>query len=131
MIYSHLIHPHTRTAMAARDIVSIKPWAAIAALILTLAVGVAGLAASPSALAQKQKPAATSTVTPADSRVNINSADAQTLAASLKGVGESRAMEIVRYRETYGPFASAEELTEVKGIGKSTLDRNRDVITLE
>jgi competence protein ComEA len=117
--------------MAARDIISTKPWAAIAALILTLAVALAGLAGSPSALAQKQKPAATSTVTPADSRVNINSADAQTLAASLNGVGESRAMEIVRHRETYGPFASAEELTEVKGIGKSTLDRNRDVITLE
>ena len=131
MIYSHLIHPHTRTAMAARHITSIKPWLAIGALALMLAVGLAVLAGSPSALAQEQKPTATSTGTPAPDRVNINAADAQTLASSLKGVGESRAMEIVRYRETYGPFASAEELTEVKGIGKSTLDRNRDVITLE
>ena len=63
--------------------------------------------------------------------VNINTADAQTLAATLKGVGESRATEIVRYREAYGPFASAEELTEVKGIGQSTLDMNRKLITLE
>ena len=54
-----------------------------------------------------------------------------TLASGLKGIGESRAMEIVRYRETYGPFASIDELSEVKGIGKSTLDSNRDVITLE
>lgn len=131
MIYSHLIHTHTRTAMTARDIISKKPWAAIAVLILMLAVGLGALARSPSALAQEQKPAATSIVTPAASKVNINSADAQTLAANLKGVGESRAKEIVRYRETYGPFASAEELTEVKGIGKSTLDKNRDVITLE
>ena len=68
---------------------------------------------------------------PAVTTVNINSADAQTLAAHLKGVGDSRAAEIVRHRETYGPFASAEELTEVKGIGQSTLDMNRDVITLE
>lgn len=131
MIYSHLIHTHTRTAMNARDIISKKPWAATAVLILMLAVGLGALARSPSALAQEQKPAATSIVTPAASKVNINSADAQTLAANLKGVGESRAKEIVRYRETYGPFASAEELTEVKGIGKSTLDKNRDVITLE
>jgi competence protein ComEA len=65
------------------------------------------------------------------STVNINKADAQTLAATLKGVGESRATEIVRYREAYGPFASAEELTEVKGIGQSTLDMNRKLITLE
>ena len=63
--------------------------------------------------------------------VNINAADAQTLAASLKGVGEARAMEIVRYRETYGPFSSVDELAEVKGIGQATLDRNRAVITLE
>lgn len=131
MIYYHLIQTHTRTAMATRDIMWKNPWAAMAALMLMLALGLGVLAGSPPAFAQEQKPAATSTVTPAASRVNINAADAQTLAANLKGVGESRAMEIVRYRETYGPFASAEELTEVKGIGKSTLDKNRDVITLE
>jgi competence protein ComEA len=65
------------------------------------------------------------------STVNINTANAQTLAAALNGVGESRAKEIVRHRETYGPFASADELMEVKGIGKSTLDSNRKLITLE
>jgi competence protein ComEA len=63
--------------------------------------------------------------------VNINSADAGTLAAGLNGIGQTRAMEIVRYREAYGPFASVEELTEVKGIGKSTLEKNRALITLE
>jgi competence protein ComEA len=131
MNYSHLIHSNTRAAMPVRNILSIKPWAALAALILMLTVGLAVLAGSPSAIAQEQKPAATSTVDPAPGRININSADAQTLATGLKGIGESRAMEIVRYRETYGPFASIDELSEVKGIGKSTLDSNRDVITLE
>lgn len=63
--------------------------------------------------------------------VNINSADAQTLAESLKGVGLTRAEEIVRYRETYGPFASVDELVEVKGVGPSTVDKNRAVLTLE
>ena len=63
--------------------------------------------------------------------VNINSADAQTLAASLKGVGMSRAQEIVRYRETFGPFASIDELVEVKGVGLSTVEKNRAVLTLE
>ena len=63
--------------------------------------------------------------------VNINTADAQALAETLKGVGVSRAQEIVRYRETYGPFSSVDELIEVKGIGASTLEMNREVITLE
>ncbi|MEZ5571379.1 MAG: ComEA family DNA-binding protein [Halioglobus sp.] len=85
------------------------------------------MAGSPSLIAQEQKAAAATEV----AKVNINTADAQTLAANLKGVGESRAMEIVRYREAYGPFASADELTEVKGIGPSTLEMNRDAITLE
>jgi len=135
MIYSHLIQNNARTAMAPRDILSLKPRGVVAATILMLVLGVGVLAGSPSVHAQQQKPAATPTAAPAAkpavTQVNINTADAQTLAANLKGVGETRAAEIVRYREAYGPFASADELTEVKGIGKSTLDMNRDVITLE
>ncbi|MEP4485631.1 MAG: ComEA family DNA-binding protein [Halioglobus sp.] len=65
------------------------------------------------------------------STVNINTADAQALASGLNGVGLSRAEDIIRYREAYGPFATVEELTSVKGIGKSTLEKNRQVITLE
>ena len=63
--------------------------------------------------------------------VNINEADAATLASGLTGVGLSRAEKIVRYRETYGPFASVDELAEVKGIGPSTVDKNRTVIRLD
>lgn len=63
--------------------------------------------------------------------VNINTADAATLALKLRGVGQSRAQEIVRHREAFGPFASPDELMEVKGIGQSTLEQNRSRITLE
>jgi competence protein ComEA len=120
-----------RSAMAAREILTLKPrtTALVLSLVLTVVLGVLG--GNPSAFAQAQKPTEAAVATAAANVVNINSADAQTLASVLKGVGESRAKEIVRHRETYGPFASADELTEVKGIGKSTLDRNRDVITLE
>lgn len=93
------------------------------ALCVAMAVGLA--VGIPSAHAQGSAPAGEM------AKVNINTADAQSLASGLKGVGESRAEEIVRYREAYGPFTSAEELAEVKGIGKSTLDMNRQVITLE
>lgn len=68
---------------------------------------------------------------PVISMVNINTANAESLAQNLRGVGQSRAQEIVRHREAYGPFASPEELMEVKGIGQSTLEQNRSRITLE
>lgn len=63
--------------------------------------------------------------------VNINKADAETLAAVLVGVGHSRAEDIIRYREQYGPFTTVEQLAEVKGIGNSTLEKNRAAIKLD
>jgi competence protein ComEA len=62
--------------------------------------------------------------------VNINSASASELADRLEGIGPSKAEAIVRYREQYGPFESPEELSEVSGIGDSTVERNRDVISI-
>ncbi|MBO6556966.1 MAG: helix-hairpin-helix domain-containing protein [Pseudomonadales bacterium] len=61
--------------------------------------------------------------------VNVNEADAATIANTLSGVGLSRAKAIVEYRDQYGPFYSAEELTAVKGIGSSTVERNMSRIT--
>ncbi|RBC03508.1 helix-hairpin-helix domain-containing protein [Pseudomonas sp. MWU12-2115] len=59
-------------------------------------------------------------------KVDLNGADATTLQKQLSGVGEAKAKAIVAYRDTNGPFASVDELLEVKGIGKAILDRNRD-----
>lgn len=66
-----------------------------------------------------------------DGPVNINEADAATLAAALNGVGQSRAEAIVRYRETHGDFIDIYELANVKGIGERTVERNADRIVLE
>ena len=63
--------------------------------------------------------------------VNINTADADTLATVLVGVGVSRAYAIVEYRETHGKFYSAEELTAVRGIGDATVAKNADRIVVE
>ncbi len=57
--------------------------------------------------------------------VNVNTADAQTLSAELKGVGLSKAQAIVEYRKKHGPFQSADDLSLVKGIGERTVDMNR------
>ena len=63
--------------------------------------------------------------------VNINTADAETISAELKGVGMSKAQAIVEYRENHGPFKSHDDLTLVKGIGVRTVEINQDNILLE
>src|SRR5579862_9297410 len=50
--------------------------------------------------------------------VNINTADAETLALELKGIGQKRAEAIIAYREQHGPFKSIDDLSNIKGIGK-------------
>ena len=63
--------------------------------------------------------------------IDINQADAAQLAEGLVGIGLSKAEAIVRYREQFGPFESVDELSEVKGIGTSTIERNRARIRLQ
>ena len=62
--------------------------------------------------------------------VDINSADAETLAGSIDGVGTQKAIAIIEYREANGPFSSVEDLANVQGIGMKTIDRNRDRLTV-
>jgi competence protein ComEA len=62
--------------------------------------------------------------------VDINTADADTIAGAINGVGEKKAAGIVQYREANGPFASVDELANVKGIGMRTVDRNRENLTV-
>ncbi|WP_247255404.1 ComEA family DNA-binding protein [Pseudomonas moorei] len=69
---------------------------------------------------------ATMSTTAQSGKINLNAADASTLQKELSGVGEAKAQAIVAYRDINGPFASVDELLEVKGIGKAILDRNRD-----
>ncbi len=63
--------------------------------------------------------------------VNVNKADAETIARELQGVGPSKARAIVEYRETNGPFESVNDLLKVQGIGPKVLEDNRQNILLE
>ncbi|MCB1587039.1 MAG: helix-hairpin-helix domain-containing protein, partial [Xanthomonadales bacterium] len=62
--------------------------------------------------------------------VNINTADAKSLAEELNGIGVKKAQAIVDYRTEHGDFKTIESLTEVKGIGLKTVEKNRDAIEL-
>jgi competence protein ComEA len=61
--------------------------------------------------------------------VNINTASATELEA-LPGIGEVLAATIVAYRDEHGPFASVDQLEDVSGIGPSTLEELRDLVTI-
>ncbi|MGH8533123.1 MAG: ComEA family DNA-binding protein [Gammaproteobacteria bacterium] len=58
--------------------------------------------------------------------VDINSADAETLANALQGIGAAKAEAIVAYREKHGPFKSVDDLVMVQGIGEKTVEMNRE-----
>lgn len=65
-----------------------------------------------------------------DGKVNINTADKETL-MTLPGVGEARAQAILDDREANGPFRHPEDITRVSGIGESLMEGMLDQITTE
>lgn len=64
-------------------------------------------------------------------QVNINRADAETIALMLNGIGISRAEAIVTYREENGLFSSLDDLVMVIGVGELTVLRNKNIIVFE
>ncbi len=84
----------------------------------------------PVAHAAAEQAAVSAPVQQAAERVNINTADASTLASSLRGVGVRKAEAIVAYRGEHGPFKSVDELINVKGIGEKMLEQLRPQVAL-
>lgn len=94
---------------------------------LLTSVSVAAIAAPSVRSEASSAPAVTEVLSTTQAgKIDLNVADASTLQKELSGIGEAKAQAIVAYRETNGPFASVDELLEVKGIGKAILDRNRE-----
>ncbi len=63
-------------------------------------------------------------------KININSANAEELDKLLIGIGPEKAESIIIYRKEKGDFQTADDLINVKGIGLSTVDKNRERIEL-
>lgn len=61
--------------------------------------------------------------------IDINTATAQEL-DMLPGIGPAKAAAIVAYRESHGPFASLEDLTQVSGISASMVKQWGDLATV-
>ena len=93
-------------------------------LLLSLsAVALSVASAAPASTAVK--PAVVAKPTIAGAAIDLNSADASTLAREMLGIGESKARAIVDYRRVHGPFRSIDDLALVKGIGARTIELNR------
>jgi competence protein ComEA len=97
--------------------------------VFTLLTGFAALAAANEPVSAPATPTAVQ-VSAQHERVNLNTADALQLQEVLLGIGAVKAQAIVDHRNAHGPFASVDELIEVKGIGAATLEKNRERITL-
>jgi competence protein ComEA len=59
---------------------------------------------------------------PAFASVNINTATQSELEA-VKGVGPAKAQAIIQYRQANGQFKHLDELDNVKGFGKASIDK--------
>jgi competence protein ComEA len=63
-------------------------------------------------------------------RININSATIEEL-CELSGIGESKAKDIISYRNENGKFLNIHDLLNVPGIGQAIFDKIEPSITIE
>lgn len=61
--------------------------------------------------------------------ININEASKEEL-TKLSGIGDSKALKIIEYRNSNGPFKTIDEIKNVKGIGNSIFEKIKDYITV-
>lgn len=61
--------------------------------------------------------------------VNINTASVNEL-MTLTGIGESKALAIIKYREDNGKYTKPEDIMNVSGIGEKAFEKIKDFITV-
>ena len=61
--------------------------------------------------------------------ININTAGRDEL-MKLPGIGESKAEDIIRYREEHGEFKSIDDIKNINGIKEGIFEKIRDLITI-
>lgn len=62
-------------------------------------------------------------------KININTASVEEL-KTLSGIGESKANDIISYREEHGSFKSPEDIMKIQGIKEGIYNKIKDKITI-
>lgn len=62
-------------------------------------------------------------------KVSLNNATKEEL-MTLQGIGESKANDIIKYREQNGPFKNIEDIKKIPGIGDNLFAQIKEDITL-
>ncbi|WP_432462869.1 ComEA family DNA-binding protein [Agarivorans sp. QJM3NY_33] len=62
--------------------------------------------------------------------LNLNTANSEQL-VTLKGVGKSKSLAIIEYRQTHGNFKNIEQIVLVPGIGEKIYLDNKDKLYVE
>lgn len=65
-----------------------------------------------------------------EGRVNLNTATQEDL-ETLTGIGPSKAIAILEYRETVGKFKQVDDLKKVSGIGDKTFEKLQESISVQ
>lgn len=63
-------------------------------------------------------------------KVNVNTATEKVL-STLPSIGDIKAKKIIEYRKSNGNFSNINDLLNVDGIGKETLDNIRERVVIE
>lgn len=63
-------------------------------------------------------------------KININTASEKVL-STLPGIGEVKAKRIIEYRKLNGNFRNINDLLNVDGVGKETLDSIKESVVTE
>ena len=64
-----------------------------------------------------------------NSKVNINKATKEEI-MTLSGIGESKALAIIKYREENNGFKDISEIMNVSGIGEALFNKIKEFITI-
>ena len=64
-----------------------------------------------------------------DGKININTAGKEEL-MTLSGIGESKAADIIAYRQEHGPFSKTEDIMKIQGIKEGIYNKIKDSITI-
>lgn len=62
-------------------------------------------------------------------KININTAD-KVLLCSLPGIGDTRAADIIAYRQEHGGFKAIEDIMQVSGIKEGSFQKIKEMITV-